>query len=1242
MVFVDISGFTKLSEKLARHGKIGAEEMADAINRCFTELLAVAYEEDGSLLKFGGDALLLLFADGTPEEHATRACRAAAGMRQRLREVGRIDTAGGRVTLRMSVGVHTGTFHLFLVGESHRELIVTGPGASEVVTMEGTADAGEIVVSSRTASLVPASCIGLAKEPGWLLRSGPRGDPPGLVSVIPPVDDELLRRSVPAALRELLLYGAPEPEHRQVAVAFLHLDGTDDLISHEGPAAFAIELDRLVRDVQGAVDANDVCFLGTDVDHDGGKIILTAGAPKAAGNDEERLLIALREIASAHRMIPVRIGVHRGHVFVGEIGPSYRRTFTVMGDVVNLAARVMAKAEPGQVLVTGDVLARSRLAFVTSELEPFMVKGKSQPVVAHELGDVVADSVSVEARAARLPLAGRAKELVSIEGAIAAARSGRGSLLDVVGEAGLGKTRLTDETVTRADGFSLWTIHCHLYGASTPYAAFKRPLREALEIRASDSDQAAAERVRQVVHELVPHLEPWIPLLRTPLDVPLEDNGRTAALDDRFRRERIEEITGELLAALLPRPALVTVEDAHWMDEASADLLRRLALNIEQGPWLVMVTRRPAPGGFRGDDLDNVSTLVLEPLDPGEAEEAFAAAVEDDPLPPHRVRELVQRSGGNPMFLTELLIAVRQGGDLDALPGSIEELVTAQIDALRPADRRLLRYASVLGDTFSEGLARVVLAYEFGDFPRDVWRYLEPFLEWDRADTLRFRNETARAVAYEGLSFRRRRHLHAAVGESIERFSPDADDEAEILSLHFLRARDHLRAWRYSRVAASRAAAIYANIDAATFYERALDAARDLPTVTDAERLATYESLGEVRERAGLYREAGHAFAQARRLCDIPTCRARLMLKQARIEDTTGRSSQGLRWLTRAASLLAGHRDVEARAVRAQIHAWYGAIRISQGRFRDAVRWCERAIEDAKASGEKDALAHALYVSDWANLELGRPELASHADEILSLYGELGDLSRQGDTYNMLGAFAYWDGRWSHAVELYERSREIQMRAGDVVSAAIGTANIAEILADQGRLVDAETLAREAIRIFRTSRYRYMLAFTVSVLGRIESRLGRHDEARGHLEDALAMVREGGDQLEEVATLGRLAEDAVLRGRPEEAIGAVDAAFARAGSIGGASQLEPVLFRARGYARVQLGDLDGAREDLGASLTVATERGGDYEIALTVRALEALARARGDPTDEGQISSADDTFTRLGVTWVPSPPTAPT
>jgi len=143
VVFVDISGFTKLSERLATHGREGAEQVTDAIEGCFTALLSVAYANGGGLIKFGGDALLLLF-DG--EGHAARAARSAVWMRRMLREVGRVELPGAKLQLRMSVGMHSGRFDLFLVGSSHRELLATGPAWTRTVEMEHAAAAGEIVV----------------------------------------------------------------------------------------------------------------------------------------------------------------------------------------------------------------------------------------------------------------------------------------------------------------------------------------------------------------------------------------------------------------------------------------------------------------------------------------------------------------------------------------------------------------------------------------------------------------------------------------------------------------------------------------------------------------------------------------------------------------------------------------------------------------------------------------------------------------------------------------------------------------------------------------------------------------------------------------------------------------------------------------------------------------------------------------------------------------------------------------
>src|SRR5207248_3893650 len=154
------------------------------------------------------------------------------------------------------------------------------------------------------------------------------------------------------------------PEHRTATVAFIQFGGLDDSIINEGPRVAAEKLDALVRTVQEAADLFQVCFLGSDVASDGGKLILTAGAPRAVGDDEERMLVAVRHVIDNHRGLPIRIGVNRGQVFAGEIGPHYRRTYSVMGDTVNLAARLMAKATWGSVYATAEVLDRSQTKFV--------------------------------------------------------------------------------------------------------------------------------------------------------------------------------------------------------------------------------------------------------------------------------------------------------------------------------------------------------------------------------------------------------------------------------------------------------------------------------------------------------------------------------------------------------------------------------------------------------------------------------------------------------------------------------------------------------------------------------------------------------------------------------------------------------------------------------------------------------------------------------------------------------------
>ena len=859
VAFVDISGFTKLSEGLAKHGKVGAEELTATIGTCFVALLDLAVANGGRLLKFGGDALLLLF---TGEAHEARACRAAVEMRRQLRVVGRLTVLGQRVSLRMSVGIHSGRFHFFLVGDSHRELIVTGPAASTTVAMEGTADAGEIVISGDTARALRSGAVGRPKGSGFLLRRPPAVPRDSFVpfEVVQPGVE--LIRGIPVGLRETLTSAHQESEHRRVTVAFLHFDGTDALIEHEGPSVTAERLEALVSIVQRAADRQEVAFLATDVDRDGGKIILTAGAPSTSGDDEHRMLLAVREIMDAGPPLTVRIGVNRGSVFVGEVGPPYRRTFTVMGDAVNLAARLMAKAEPGQILTTPDVLSRSQTGFAAVELEPFLVKGKARPVRAVSVGAIT--GVRRVGLTGDLPFVGRDHEVETLTPLVQRASDGRGALIEIVGEAGVGKSRLLQRLRELTADRAQLAVVCERYDSATPYHVIRPLLRELLDLPSEGSDDAAAQQFLAAVAERAPALLPWAPLIARAVDLSLPDTPETRELEEEFRRARLADVILELLGYLLPQSGLLSVEDAHFMDEASADLFGTLAASVGAISWLICVTRRDVETGFVG--AADCTRLELGPLDDDQATQLAELATHDTPLAANELGLLVERSGGNPLFLRELLTAAMGGASVDALPDSVEEVVAARIDRLARHDRHLLRRLSVLGPSASLDLLREVVDDLPG--PDDpAWDRLSGFISWDGPGILRFRNGLLRDTAYDGLTFSLRRELHNRAGDSILAATELArDEQPELLSFHYLHAQRWAEAWSYAIEAAGWAASVYANYEAAALYERAIAAGRRLPDLSRRDLLGVCEALGDARNRIGEYAEAASAYQAARRL----------------------------------------------------------------------------------------------------------------------------------------------------------------------------------------------------------------------------------------------------------------------------------------------------------------------------------------------------------------------------------------
>ncbi|HJQ95804.1 MAG TPA: adenylate/guanylate cyclase domain-containing protein, partial [Acidimicrobiia bacterium] len=626
LLFVDISGFTNLSERLARRGRIGAEELTSVLDRIFGRMLEVSSDRGGSLIKFGGDALLLFF---DTEDHVMQACAAAVEMRAALREASKEKTSVGRINLRMSSGIHTGTVDFFLVGSSHRELIVTGPTATVTTLMESTAEAGEILVSPAVRAHIPADFLGNQKGEGWRLRKVRISYTPSGRSQLAPGGH--LEDLIPRALRDNLASGVVDSEHRMASIAFVKFKGVDELLAREGPERVADELEILVNAVQQAADKESVTFLASDIDSDGGKIILVTGVPESRHDDEGRLLRAARQIVETDLSLTLRIGVNRGHVFSGSVGAAFRRTYTIMGDSVNLAARLMAAAAPRKIFSTPAVLDRSSSLFRSEPLEPFKVKGKEQPITAY----AVEEELGVRPPELRheLPFHGREAELQMLVGIVTTcAALGRGGIMTLTGDIGVGKSRLIVEVIERCPGLATWMIQAEPNGRENAYWAIRDPLRRMMGIdRASQVEMA--ESLRSRIAEVAPDLAEALPLLGDAMHIDLPESDSSKAIDPQFRPERTADAVIQLIERVNGGPFIAIAEDGQWLDEASIGVLRRIGTAAESKPWTVIVTAYQDQSRFEPLGQE----IVVRPLSSEAVRQIAIEATSAAPLRPHEL-----------------------------------------------------------------------------------------------------------------------------------------------------------------------------------------------------------------------------------------------------------------------------------------------------------------------------------------------------------------------------------------------------------------------------------------------------------------------------------------------------------------------------------------------------------------------------------------------------------------------------
>jgi class 3 adenylate cyclase/tetratricopeptide (TPR) repeat protein len=1219
LLSADLSGFTRLSERLAALGREGAEELTALLNGVFTRMIAEIERFGGDVLKFGGDALLVLYQGA---QHTERACYNTIAMRDLIAEPLTTST-GTRVRLRISQGMHAGTFSCFVLDGNHRELMVTGPGVTETVECEGTAVAGQILLSAAAAAAVDPKWLGRAVDDRRLLRRIVVLDEP-LILEDKATSDIDVTPFVPDSQREQIEIGAPS-EHRRVAIGFVKFSHTDELIEREGATGLEKRLQLLAQAVARAERDFGVHWLASDVYPDGGKVILTAGAPLTLGDDEERVLRAARQILDEIEGLDLRIGVNAGPVFVGDLGSPSRRAFTVMGDAVNLAARLMQKAESGQLIASNACLDRSSTRFECTDLEPFFVKGKTVPIRASIVGAAQAKREQI----GRLTLIGRDAELQVLLDAATSAKDGAGQIVEIVGEPGAGKSRLLEELRRREPELQLFTAQCGQYARTSPYFAVRTMLRTIAGISPDATADQAAKTLGDFVDTVMPKATPLLPLLAIPFDVDLPPTPAVLRIADQFRRARSHDAAVDAIEAALSTPTLILVEDLHWIDDASRDLVDELLGRVRAHPWLVVMTRRPGSAPL---DVADAAQIALQPLDEDAALELVLAAVgTDSELRPTDWKRLVERAGGNPLFAIELAEAARSQGTIDVLADSVESLVTSKIDTLPARDRVLLRESAVLGAVVDVGL--LADALEDDDIRSPArWRPLEDFLLWD-GDALRFRHAIHQHVAYEGLSYRRRREMHARAARAIRgRFQDHPDAVAGLLSTHYSRAGHHDAAWEFSVLAGNDARAKYANVEAGEFYARALDAARSLTALDDADVAMVAESLGDVRNLTSHYEDARSAYGIARRhLGESPSKQADVLRKTGRVMENEGRYSSALGYFSRALKTL----GAETTSNRAALYAAYGSARYRQGKLQEASDWAFKGIAEAERTEDLPALAHAYKLLELCLEELGDPRRFEYRGRALPLYEELKDEVGVAEELTNLGNSLAADGQLSEALEVIERAIRARQRAGDVVGEAGCINNLGELLLQQGRAAEALPHLEQASRIAETTSHKMLIMIVRCSLGHARVSNGDAEQGFALIDGAIALANEIHAEFRANEFQARKLQSLVEIGRNREAFQLAEFLTPIADNQQVEQQLTITIPRLYAWLYLRRGDTNAAEEQLQTALARVGDLQSD-ELGLILLARAELRRRRGE--EEGARADdqrADELFTRLGVVAPP-------
>jgi len=953
-----------------------------------------------------------------------------------------------------------------------------------------------------------------------------------------------------------------EADRRQVTVLFADLSGFTALSERLDPEEVRAFQNALFEALAGVIARYDG-FVEKFV---GDAVMAVFGAPVAHEDDPQRALQAALDLLDASvalgdrwasrlgQAVTLHVGVHTGPVVAGSLGDAAGAAYAVTGDTVNTTSRLLSAAAPGTILASAATHALTRHRFAFEPAGELALRGKSEPIVVHRVLGALAEPQSARGLAALgllAPHVGRVDEMEQLVAAFERMRRGRAQVVSVVGEAGMGKSRLIAEWLARLDaGGDLASVvirraACSSLGEPT-YGVFGALFREAYQVDPEDSLAVAREKLAAGLRKLgarAEEAEAIAPVLRYVLGV--EEKAPSDIEPEQLRRQ-IALAARTLVERRVERdPLVILVEDLQWADAASVDLLRDVADHLWDRPLMVLLSHRPEarpPLGARAGQM----AIHLAPLSRDETRALVRDLFGSGPLDGMGPLQdfVAARAGGNPLFAEEIVRSLVSRGALVRdgdrwttsaeweaadVPPTLQGLLLSRVDRLPADSRRLLQEAAVLGASFEEVLLRdmttggVVEAALERLVESDLIRRVGPGRD---GALYRFTQALVHEAVYQNLLLARRTELHERAGRALERATrahPERLGDLEALGHHWSLSADKSRGARYLVTAGDRARAVYANDDAIRHYARALETLSECPG-SEAQMCAGREGLADVLGLVGRRGEAlVHYEAVQRALADSGdrAGTARMLRKIGGLYWEAGDRERASECFAAGLEQLGDPGDPIERS---HLFQEMGRLAFRAGDNAAAIAWAERALreaageESAADTGGRDREAAAMRAQAYNTLgvALARTGRLAEAVEQIETSVRLAEgrdlLQAACRGYTNLGVlYSSLDPRRS--IETCLRGIATATKVGDLGFQSRLYANLAVAycaLTDQCEVEGVEA-AETAIDLDRRLGLLDHLAVPLIVLGQIHQCHGEHARAFASYEEALALAEKAGE-----------------------------------------------------------------------------------------------------------------------------------